>query len=93
MSITSFLDKLDSVILNPVLEVLFAVAFLYFLYAIIQLIVADGTKKSEAKNAVLWSIVGMFIMISVYGLINLVLNTLHTNGTQSTQFINSKLGN
>ena len=92
MTITSFLTTLDSVVLNPILEVMFAVAFLYFVYAIIKLITADGTKKSEAKNAVLWSIIGMFIMISVYGIINLVLNTFQENGTPSTQFINSKLG-
>jgi hypothetical protein len=42
---------------------------------------------------VLWSIVGMFIMISVYGIINLVLNTLQENNSTSTTFINGKLGN
>ena len=93
MDITSFLKTLDAVVINPVLEVMFAVAFLYFLYAIIQLIIADGAKKSEAKDAVLWSIVGMFIMVSVYGLINLVLNTLQVNNGQGTTFIHTQLGN
>ena len=79
ITIVPFLDKVNAVIINPILTLLFAIAFIYFLYAIIKLISADGKDKAEAQKAVLWSIVGMFIMISVYGIINVVLSTFDIN--------------
>ena len=99
MSIVSFLQKVDAVILNPLLTLLFAVAFIYFIYTIIWVIRAGAEEKTDARNAMLWSIVGMFIMLSVYGIISLLLSTFgistgtDNNGNpSSTSFIQSQLG-
>jgi len=84
ITIVPFIKRVDVVILNPLLAVLFAVATLYFIYAIIKLIASDGKGKAEARASVMWSLVGMFIMISVYGIINLVINTFQiTDATTS----------
>jgi len=91
ITIVDFLKKVDQVILNPLLRVLFAVAFLYFLYAIIRLIRADGDDKADARKAVMWSIVGMFIMVSVYGVINLIINTFGISDSNSTSYISNQL--
>ncbi len=77
ISIVCFLQKVDSVILNPLILLLFALAFVYFLYGIVKFLNPNtGEKdKTEARGAILWGIVGMAIMFSVYGLIAFILTT------------------
>ena len=93
MSIASFLNTVNTVILNPLLEVLFAVAMIYFIYAVIKLISAPATGKDEARNSVMYALLGMFIMISVYGIFNLVLGTFQINDSHATSYIQDKLSN
>ena len=83
----SFLQKVDAVVLNPLLLLLFAVASLYFLYSIIRLISADGSDKAEARKAVMWGLIGMFIMVSVYGIITVILKTFSISSNSGTTFI------
>lgn len=86
----SFLHNVSRVILNPLLTVLFAVAFLYFLVSVIKLINAEGKERDTARNAVMWAVVGMFVMVSVYGIINLVVTSFGVPTTNSG--LQGKLG-
>ena len=47
----------------------------YMLYTL-----AREKEREEGKKKILWGLVGMFIMVSAYGLIQLVLNTFSING-------------
>ena len=88
MSIVSFLNKLNELVLNPVIKLLFAVSFVYFIFGVIRFLSADasdkGGKRIEARNSILWGIVGMLIMFSVYGIIRFVLATFGINTTDVT---------
>ncbi len=77
ITIVPFLQKLNSVILNPIIELLFALAFIYFIYGIVKFLSLESGDKAreEAKNAIWWGIVGMVIMFSVYGIIWFVIGT------------------
>lgn len=77
MSITGFLDSVNSAILNPLLILLFAVAFLIFFYGIFQFIsnASEGSERDSGKKKILYGLIGMFIMFSAYGLIHIVLST------------------
>lgn len=79
--ISEFLGKINQYILNPIIILLFAVAFLVFMFGIFQFIrsEASDSKRTEGKTKIMWGIVGMFIMISAYGLIGLVLDTFGIN--------------
>ena len=89
-SIISFLNKLNQLVLNPVILLLFAVSFVYFIFGVIRFLSADagdkGSNRIEAKNSIIWGIVGMLIMFSVFGIIRLVLDTfgINTNTVTST---------
>ena len=77
MTIVPFLQRVSNLILNPIILLLFAVSFLYFVYGVFKFLsvdVADASRK-ESKNAIIWGIVGMVIMFSVYGILNFVLST------------------
>lgn len=79
----SVVTPIISYIVYPIIELVFGVAVLVFVYGIIQLIVhgsdEDGRKKGQAMMT--YGIIGLFIMISAWGIIYLVSNTVfHLSG-------------
>jgi hypothetical protein len=81
LSVTPFLAKINQYILNPIILLLFAVAFLLFLWGVFQFVrQADNPKaREEGQKNIMWGIVGMFIMFGVYGIIAIVLSTIGVN--------------
>ena len=61
-------------ILNPIIGFMFAVAVVMFIYGIVEYIwSADNEDKvAVGKKHMIWGIVGMFIMIGVYGILNIL---------------------
>lgn len=61
---------------------MFGLAFLYSFYGIVRFLSLEAGDKDrdEARNAIMWGIVGMVIMFSVYGLIRFVLGTFGITG-------------
>lgn len=86
MTIVPFLNKVNSLILNPLLLLLFTVATLYFVYGVVKFLTLDagdkGQGRIDARNAILWGIVGMTIMFSVYGIIRFVLATFQVSPSE-----------
>lgn len=66
-------------IINGVLvPVLFAVAFIMFLYGVAKTYIfsmGDPDEVAQGHKLVLWGVVGFVIMISLWGLVNIVANT------------------
>lgn len=85
MTIVPFLNKVNDLILNPLILLVFALSFVYFLYGIVKFLSTDSADKTrdESRNAILWGLVGMAIMFSVYGLIHFVLATFGISGLNS----------
>jgi hypothetical protein len=75
MTIVPFLDRFNDLILNPIILLLFSLSFLYFTYGVVKFLSMDAADKGrdEAKRSILWGMVGMLIMFSVYGIIHFVL--------------------
>jgi len=90
ISIVPFLNKVSGAILNPLILILFSVAFVYFAVGVVRLITADAGKKEEGKNAVIWGLVGMFIMFSTYGIIRLLLDSFEIKKAD-VPYINTRL--
>lgn len=83
MDISEFLNKINQFILNPLILLGFAVAMLVFFWGIFQFIhseTADASRE-EGKRKIFWGLFGIFIMISAYGLINLILGTFDIPNT------------
>lgn len=74
------LDKIIRVltedVLNPFITLLFAVATAVFIWGVIQFLanVEDAEQKEAGKRHMIWSIIGMTIMLGVYGIINLIIS-------------------
>lgn len=72
------LTRVKENILNPIIALLFALAILYFLYGVVKFLYHMGDKagNEEGKKHLLWGTVGLAIMVSVYGLLNLITATI-----------------
>jgi Type IV secretion system pilin len=66
-------------IINGVLvPVLFAVAFIVFLYGVAKTYIfsmGDPDEVSQGHKLVFWGVIGFVVMISLWGLVNIVANT------------------
>lgn len=75
-AVSNFFD----LVVDPAVTVLFALAILYFVYGVFSFIQSksqgDSVDFKEGANHVLWSTVGLFIMISVWGIIAILKKTV-----------------
>ena len=80
--VDTFVYKLDRMIINPIIYVLFALAILIFLYGVLEFIMsqASGEKKTNGKSHMLWGIVGITIMLAVWTIMGFIINTLGIKG-------------
>ncbi|MBU6231070.1 MAG: hypothetical protein KGI45_02340 [Patescibacteria group bacterium] len=71
---------------NVVTYILVAFAVIYIVWMVIQAILKSGSEDaSKYRMNVIWGIVGLFIIVSIWGLVNIVANTFRT--TPTTQSI------
>lgn len=78
-SVTDLLPKFFCAVVNPIVQLIFALAILYFVYGVFVYIKDSGesTSRTQGANHILWGTVGLFIMISVWGIITVIEKTLH----------------
>jgi di/tricarboxylate transporter len=74
----AFIHKVNQVIINPIILLLFAVAVLVFLYGVFLYVKDSDSEDGRAigRKHIIWGIFGMFIMISVFGILNIVMNSI-----------------
>ena len=74
-------------VINQVLvPVLFAVAFIVFLWGAFQTFIfgsQDEKVKEKGKSLMLWGLIGFFVMVSIWGLVNILTGTI-SFGNNST---------
>ena len=73
----SLLLRINEHILNPTIILLFAVATVVFLWGLVQFLIDtdSDTGRSDGKKEIMYGLIGMFIMVSVFGIVSLALNT------------------
>ncbi|MBI2025574.1 hypothetical protein HYT04_02200 [Candidatus Kaiserbacteria bacterium] len=75
--LNQFLEKVVVQIINPVILLLAAVAFVLFVWGVFEFVAhaGDETKRTEGKKAIMWGLVGLVIIFGAYGIINIALGT------------------
>lgn len=64
---------------NIIVPVLFAVAFIVFLWGAFNTFIVGATDeevKEKGKSLMLWGLIGFFVMVSVWGLVNILTGTI-----------------
>ena len=83
MSITRLVNNLTTAVVNPAILLLFGVALLFFMWGLVQFLIAQNTGGKDVKAGkqhMLWGTVGMFIMVAAFGILNLIQSTLNSIG-------------
>lgn len=68
---------------NILVPIVFALAFIVFVWgAFTTFILGAGSEevKEKGKNLMLWGLVGFFVMLSVWGLVNVLTGTIQFGG-------------
>ncbi len=78
MSGSQLLNNIWTYVVEPAMMVLFAAGMVVFMYGLVQFLwqLKDGHGHDEGVKHMLWGVVGMFIMVSVWGIIALIINTI-----------------
>ena len=73
--IDNFVYRVITFINQTLVPLVFAIAFLVFLWGIFKYFILGGhdeTKRREGKQLMLWAIIGFVLMISLWGIVNVV---------------------
>ena len=78
--IEAFADKITTVIINPILALIFAVGFLVFVWGVVEFLAGQngiGEGASKGKQHMLWGIIGMFIMVAAWAILQMIARSLN----------------
>ena len=71
-------------LINQIIPILIAGALAYFIYGVIKFVIStDSDDKEVARKVVVQGIIGLFVIVSVWGLVGVVQSTFGI-GTGST---------
>ena len=71
--------------LKIILPILISLAVIFFVYSLLSYILKEGEEKAAAKTQMIWGIAILFVMISVWGLVDILASTFNLTGTVPTQ--------
>ncbi len=73
------------IILGKIVPLLFALAIIWFFWGVIKFIRSAGDPKlaADAKGTIIYGIIAIAVMASVYGLVNWLQDTLNVTSTGS----------
>lgn len=72
-----FLGRVVVEIINPLIMLLAAGAFIVFVWGVFEFVrdAGDEQKREEGRRAIFWGLIGLVIIFGAYGIINLALGT------------------
>jgi len=74
-TIKDLINKIIGQLVNPLIALLFGIALLYFLWGIVQYVIGsqgDEKKLAQGRQAMIWGIVGLVIMLSAWGIVKAI---------------------
>lgn len=72
---------------NVAVPIVFALAFIVFIWGIFQYFIQGGhdeEKRDAGKQLMLWGLIGFFVMVSVWGLVHILIGTVGLNSSVPT---------
>lgn len=74
-TIEGILETINRSVLSPLISLLFVLATVLFLWGVTNYVVGnrgDATRLERGKKIMIWGIVGMAIMASAWGIVNIL---------------------
>lgn len=64
---------------NTVISILITIAVIWIIVHVVRYLIAGGEEeRKKGGMAILWGIVGLFVILSIWGLVNILTNTFDT---------------
>ena len=72
-----FVDKINDAILFPLITLMMALAFLFFLYGVFEYVknAANESARETGRNHLVYGVIGMLIMLSAFSILNIAAGT------------------
>ena len=82
------LDNISSII-DILIAIAVSLVFLYFFWKVGQFILAGDATYEKLKREIIWSVIAIFLLVSIWGIINLLQNILFpTQAGSGVQYTN-----
>lgn len=77
------MNRISTFVINPMIYVLFACAFVVFVWGLVQFIMNSANEEARNTGAkhILWGLIGMVIMVGVNGILGLINSTIKQIGS------------
>lgn len=88
--VSTFLEKVSGFINNTLIPLVFGLALLVFIWGIFKYFILGGGdegKREEGKQLMLWAIIGFVVMVSIFGIVNMISSGLGFSGSDTIQNI------
>lgn len=86
-SLDQFIFNVNRMIINPLIILLFALALVLFLFGVFEFISNQDNeeKKTKGKSHMIWGVIGITIMLGVFTLMGIIINTFGIEGIDPEQ--------
>ena len=80
------LYRIIALVVNPLIYLLIGVAIIYFLFGVFVFVKNSDSseKRVEGANHILWGVIGIAIMFSVFAFVRVIQNTIGSNSYHPT---------
>ncbi|MBM2817932.1 MAG: protein of unknown function with transrane region [Parcubacteria group bacterium] len=62
-------------IIGASIPILISISVIVFVWGVFRYVIAEGEDKEKSRNVMMYGIIGLFVMVSVWGLVRVVYNT------------------
>jgi hypothetical protein len=64
---------------NDLIYIMLGLAIIFFMFGVFKFMTAEGDDKKAGKDIIVWGIIGIFVLISMWGLVAILQNTFVLN--------------
>jgi len=84
-TVQGILTRLFNTLVNPALAILTGLAVLVFLWGLVKFILRAGSEqgREEGKQVMLWGIIGLFVLVSFWGIVLMLQGEFFPGGVPS----------
>lgn len=75
-----------SSLVNMVVPIILTLAIIYFMWGLLQYLTKAGEEQAKARDQMIWGIVAIAVMVSIWGLVGILQSTFGIEG-QNTPLV------
>lgn len=85
--VDTFFININTFINNVLVPLVFGLALLVFIYGMFQYFILGGASddsREKGRQLIIWAVIGFVMMVSIWGIVNLIAGSLGVNNNAPT---------